>query len=134
MSDLPLIIVTLKQFAALEWFGCRGLGDKRPPIIIWRYDSKKMNSSQISETEGKIAAAVDAFQGRVKWVLNFGGRNWSLTPQRVVELDNSNKYQTDIEVLAFLEKEEPELGLAAHQDLPELTEAIRQSLSDSKSK
>ncbi len=126
------IICVIEEFWKLEWYryGTLDVDDQNKycPINIWRYDSTYMTPEEIKYAETRIKTVIKSFDGEINWMLYFSGRNWVLLPREIKVLEDSGKYKNDTEVLKFMAKDNPELGIRANRELNSMAKYIKMEL------
>lgn len=119
------IIDALKRFGELDWYeaspGRKPTPDQKQfvPLIAWRFVTPN------EHVEARIEAALKGYRGSVEWEVEMiAGYTWVLVPKRVAALRREERLRDIIEAVAKVASEDPEFGLAAHNDLKEITDLL----------
>ena len=99
--------------------------------VVWRFDFTRMADEQADQ----IIATIQSILGekkRHRWSLRFIGRNWVLSPLRVMQLEDSGRFRTDKEVNNYIAQEDADFFKMAHVDLVEISNAFSMENTSSK--
>lgn len=144
MAEGDELLLVLAEYADLEWQKCRHRtvhvvmknGDVihedhsgLPPFTTVRFRSEDQ------EVVSRVMAAVDSYQGIVRWHM-FGhervvlpGTNWVITPKFVDELKVEAEGSDARDVAHYIEEMYPDLSRKAYVDLIGLSKHVRSELT-----
>jgi hypothetical protein len=119
-------VALLAQSGELEWYrylgGATEDGRGIPPLVVWRFAQRDQRFEQ------KLLRAVGSFHGAVAWSCERPGRNWVLTPTRVLELQQDLSLASDTAALTEISRVDPKFSLVALRDLRALTDHVAAAL------
>jgi hypothetical protein len=119
----------LKLFGEIEW-GRSGIiitKDEEwnyPPTVVWRYKDR----AEIIEKS--IVNSVNSFHGNVRWAIIFSGRNWSILPRELERFIEDTEFESGVDAHAVFASQNPEIGLMANKELPQLAEHIKKTVQE----
>lgn len=121
------IIDILEEFGELDWARWGNINNEEeqlrfPPVIVWRFKTPR------TSLDNNIVKAVETFQGKINWIIFYSGKNWVLEPERVRLFIAEGNYKVDSQALADMAELEPEIGIAANKELPNLAKHLRKTL------
>lgn len=123
----------LRLFGDIDW-GAWGIvikndeNLKQSPVVVWRYREKDERRDQL------IVDAVKKFNGEVQWKISFRdrekltGRNWSIMPEKLERFIEENEFEIGVSPQAVFASQNPEIGLLANKELPQLAEHIKKTV------
>jgi hypothetical protein len=123
----------LRLFGDIDW-GAWGIvikndeNLKQSPVVVWRYREKDERRDQL------IIDAVKKFNGEVQWKISFRdrekltGRNWSIMPEKLERFIEENEFEIGVSPQAVFASQNPEIGLLANKELPQLAEHIKKTV------
>jgi hypothetical protein len=119
----------LKLFGEIKW-GKSGIIITRdeewsyPPSVVWRYKDR------VEIIEKSIVNAVNSFEGNVKWIIIFSGRNWSISPRELERFIEDTEFESGVDPDAVFASQHPKIGLMANKELPQLAEHIKKTVQE----
>lgn len=125
------VIDVIEKITSLDWFRCTGFGfdevSANTIVVVWRF--KSIDPNELTERIiCSLRLVLQQFAGNLSWSLKFTGRNWVLRPTEVQELEDSERFRTDGELLAHLRSKHPDLGRRACEDLAAIAEELARQL------
>jgi hypothetical protein len=129
--EFPTNVLTdaLQSFGEFEW-GKGGIAIREdedwncPPSVVWRYKDR------VEKIEKSIVKAVNSFQGNVNWTIVFSGRNWFITPRKYQRFLEDTEFEPGVNPRAVFASQNPEIGLMANKELPQLAEHIKKTVQE----
>lgn len=126
------IIDVFERIGELEWYKYKSLLEDNqlvyPPIILWRF-KKGQKLDGFAEL---VTEAVKDFHGKVKWIVEYNGKNWVLLPDLINKMSQSGKFKVDSQIIIALAEDNPEYGIMANNEAPQLAEYIYKKFKDAK--
>jgi hypothetical protein len=121
------LIDALEKVAFLEWYrhpmGGQNADNFKSITVVWRFDKNRTSEEQAALIAEKIQSAIDTV-ARFDWVLRYSGRNWVLSPAKVVSLEKSGRFRMDVEIYIYINQEEPDFFNRMYPDLVKISDAI----------
>ncbi|MFG1956579.1 hypothetical protein [Nonomuraea sp. NPDC049028] len=125
-SAVARIMALLGLVGEVEWariaVGPTLDGKPRPPLLVWRF---KQGDKPLEE---QLALAVNAFRGRVGWLLERTDRNWFLIPKQVSEAVGRGGRRTDSEAILYFAESRPDYSRDSMEDLEDIILCIEHAL------
>ena len=129
MLAIDRIREVLEKLAPVEWSRLlpgEGMHDRLnyPPLIVWRFKETTTHDSDSSDIEDDICSTIKGFKGLVAWRIEKPGRNFVLTTEKFLELEQSGNFRSSAEVLKELAATHPQHGNEAHTDLAAIVDLL----------
>ncbi|MEO5969823.1 MAG: hypothetical protein ABIQ95_07830 [Bdellovibrionia bacterium] len=117
MTDLRTIVRSMKIHG-------RDNFRTEPSFTSWRYKNPNPRIEQL------IVEAVNTFRGKVEWVIHVketGNRNWLIETRRCRETREAKEFDLSKfpTTESYLESIDPQFGMTAAEDVPNLAEHIK---------
>jgi hypothetical protein len=126
------IIDVLEKIGELDWYKYKSISEDEqliyPPVIIWRF--KK--DTELDIFPELITKAVEGFQGKVNWLVEYNGKNWVLLPDLIKEMGQSGKFKVDSQITMAIAEDDPDYGVLANNDVPLLANHIYRKFKEAK--
>jgi hypothetical protein len=113
-SEVSRFMQFIHAWLEVEWHrftgGYRDDGKAVPPLVVWRYADPTQPKSDL------IQNAIDRTVLQMDWYYNKIGRNWVLTPRRILEEQRTRSLPTDVAALNALVEEDQDFCQNAMAD------------------